>query len=252
LQEAGEVYERIIKMEPTHIGAYNNLAQILGRQSGTCDRIKHLFVEAIHHNPRHHILRYNYGLNLENENFIDEAEVQYLEALDIDPDFHLARKRLNMLRSPDLKPVENVNRKSVKALEALVDSLQKDPDNCELHYECGKILEKLGQIDLAIERYQDTLALSPGHPKTLLQLASMAWNQGLLEECIRLYEELLAVTPEHGQAHFNLGCTLVKQGNLEKALDSMERALLIIPGNQQFLLKKKYIMEKLDRQEAQN
>ncbi|MBC8548190.1 MAG: tetratricopeptide repeat protein [Candidatus Brocadiales bacterium] len=244
MQEASEIYERIIKMDPTYTGAYNNLSQILERQSGTFDRRKHLFVEAIHHNPRRHTLRYNYGVNLERENLIDEAEEQYMAALDIDPDFELAKKRLEILHGQE--PVEN----SVQSLNALVDALEKDPDNCELHYECGKTLEKLGQIDLAIERFQDALALSPGHSGTLFQLASTAWNQGLLDECIRLYEELLTVMPEHSQAHFNLACALVEQGEIEKALYSVENALNIMPGNEKFLLKKENIMGKLDRQEA--
>jgi len=244
MQEASEIYERIIKMDPTYTGAYNNLSQILERQSGTFDRRKHLFVEAIHHNPRRHTLRYNYGINLERENLIDEAEEQYMEALDIDPDFGLARKRLEILRGQE--SVENM----VKSLNVLVDALEKDPDICELHYECGKTLEKLGQIDLAIERFQDALALTPRHSGTLFQLASMAWNQGLIDECIRLYEELLTVMPEHSQAHFNLACALVEQGEIEKALYSMENALNIMPGNEKFLLKKESILGKLDRQEA--
>ncbi len=246
MQEASEIYERIIKMDPTYTGAYNNLSQILERQSGTFDRRKRLFVEAIHHNPRRHTLRYNYGVNLERENLIDEAEEQYMAALDIDPDFSLARKRLDILRSQGEEPVEN----SVKSLDALVAALEKDPDNYELHYECGKILENLGQIDLAIERFQDALALSPGHSGTLFQLASMAWNQGLIDECISLYEELLTVMPEHSQAQFNLSCALAEQGQVEKALSSVENALNIMPGNEKFLLKKKNIMQMLDKQEV--
>ncbi len=250
MQEASEIYQRIIKMAPTYIGAYNNLSQILEQQSGTFDRRKRLFAEAIHHNPREHILRYNYGINLEKENLLDEAEEQYMEALIIDPDFDMARKRLDILHGTCQEPVENVNREPAKALEAFVDALEKEPNNCELHYECGKILEKLGQVDLAIERYRDTLTLRPGHSGTLFQLASMAWNQGIIDECIRLYEEFLTVTPGHSQAHFNLSCALVKQGENEKALNSVKRALAIMPDNHKFLLKKKYIMEKLDRQEA--
>lgn len=248
MQDAGKIYERVIKMDPTHSGAYSNLSQILELQSGTFNRRKSLFVKAIHHNPRMHTLRYNYGINLEKENLFDEAEKQYMEALDIDPDFELAMKRLDTLRGSCLEPVESL----AKSLNVLVGALEKDPDNCELHYECGKTLEKLGQIKLAIERFQDALALSPEHSGTLFQLASMAWNQGLIDECIRLYEELLTVMPEHSQAHFNLGCALVEQGKLDKALYSVESALNIMPGNEKFLLKKIYIMKKLDREEARN
>ncbi len=248
MQEAGEIYERIIEMDPTYTGAYNNLSQILERQSGTFDRRKRLFVDAIHHNPRRHTLRYNYGINLERENLVDEAEEQYVKALDIAPDFDPARRRLDILRNQGDEPVET----SAKSLDAFVAALEKDPDNCELHYECGKTLEKLGQIDLAIERFQDALALSPGHTGTLFQLASMAWHQGLIDECIRLYEELLKVMPEHSQAHFNLCCALIEQGEMEKALFSIKNALSIMPDNEKFLLKKKSIFEKLDRQEASN
>ncbi len=234
MKDASEIYERIIKMDPTHVGAYNNLSQILERQSGTFDRIKRLFVEAIHHNPRQHILRYNYGINLEKASLIDEAEEQYMEALDIDPDFDLARKKLDILHGQGREQVGNVNRESVKALEALVNALEKDPDNCELHYECGKVLEKLGRVDLAIERFRDALALSPEHPATLFQLASMAWSQGLLDECIRLYEELLTVMPDHCQAHFNLSCALVKQGECYEVGGSF--MLRVLPTNSNTIL----------------
>ncbi len=246
MQEASKIYERIIKMDPTYTGAYNNLSQILERQSGTFDRRKRLFVEAIHHNPRRHTLRYNYGVNLERENLIDEAEEQYMAALDIDPDFDLARNRLDILRGQGQDSVEIL----AKSLGVLVGALEKDPNDCELHYECGKVLENLGQVDLAIERFRDALALSPGHSGTLFQLASLAWNQGLIDECIGLYEELLTVMPEHSQAHFNLGCALVEYGKIEKALYSVENALNIMPDNEKFLLKKKNIMQMLDKQEV--
>ncbi len=243
-QEAAKIYERIIEMDPTYTGAYNNLSQILEQQSETFDRRRSLFIKAIHHNPREHTLRYNYGVNLERENLIDEAEEQYMMALDIDPDFGLARKRLDVLHGKVQDPVEN----SVKLLNKHVSALENDPDNCELHYECGKTLEVLGQIDLAIERFQDALALSPGHSGTLFQLASMAWNQGLIDECVELYEELLTIMPEHSQAHFNLCCALVEQGNIEKALYSVENALNMLPGNGKFLHKKESIMKMLDKQ----
>ena len=244
MQEASEIYEKIIEMDPTYTGAYNNLSQILERQSGTFDRRKRLFVEAIHHNPKRHTLRYNYGVNLERENLIDEAEEQYMAALDIDPDFELAKKRLEILHGQET--VED----SVQSLNALVGALENDPDNCELHYECGKALEKLGQIDLAIDRFQDTLSLYPGHSGSLFQLASTAWNQGLIDECVSLYEELLTVMPEHSQAHFNLGCALVEQGNIVNALNSVENALAIMPDNEKFLLKKKNITKILEKQKA--
>jgi len=44
MQEASDIYERIIKMDPTYTSAYNNLSQILERQSGTFDRRRRLFV----------------------------------------------------------------------------------------------------------------------------------------------------------------------------------------------------------------
>ncbi len=246
VQEAGEIYERVIKKDPTHVGAYNNLSQILERQSGSFDRRKRLFVTAIHHNPQHHILRYNYGLILEKENLTDEAEEQYMVALNIDPDFALAGNKLDILRSQGQEPVENM----VKSLDVLVGSLEKDPDNSELHCECGKTLEKLGQIDLAIERFKDALALSPGHTDTLFQLASMAWNQGLINECVSLYEELLTIMPTHSQAHFNLCSALMEQGEIDKALCSVENALSIMPGNEKFLLKKKNIRKMLNKLEV--
>ncbi len=248
MHEACEIHERIIKIDPTYTGAYNNLSQILEQQSGTFDRRKHLFVKAIRHNPRRHTLRYNYGVNLERENLIDEAEEQYMAAVDIDPDFSLARQRLDILSGKNQESVENL----AKSLDAHISAIEDDPDNCELHYECGITLEKLGQIDLAIERFQDALALRPGHSGTLFQLASTAWNQGLIDECISLYEKLLTVMPEHSQAHFNLGCALAEQGKIEKALHSLDNALNIMPGNEKFLNKKKSIMKEPDRQEASN
>jgi hypothetical protein len=51
--------------------------------------------------------------------------------------------------------------------------------------------------------------------------------------------------PEHSQAHFNLGCALVMQGKLEKALISVDNALNIMPDNEEFLLKKKHIVNEL-------
>lgn len=87
-----------------------------------------------------------------------------------------------------------------KALNIIIDALEKSPVNAELRYYCGYVLEQLGQKNEAIEQYQEALAVDPKHPGTLFQLALEAENQGLMEDCRTLYRELFEVSPNHQKA----------------------------------------------------
>ena len=258
--EAIKYYRNLLVLDSSHIGACNNLAQILQNQNESMDEVERLYRQAIQHHPDHHVIHYNLGLFLEKKNRLQEAVKEFRKALAIDPDFQPPKEHLeamainkqtaNQSTIPNRVPAltqtdlgvdalappavvesnpENKERMTgriipgktdmdsnkdtlslirvymdaheyEKALNIIIDALEKSPANAELRYHCGYALEQLGQKDEAIEQYQEALKVNPKHSDTLFQLALEAENQGLMEDCRTLYHELFEVAPDHQKA----------------------------------------------------
>ncbi|MBW1699731.1 MAG: tetratricopeptide repeat protein [Deltaproteobacteria bacterium] len=257
--QAIHYYQQVIELDPTHIGAYNNLAQIFMRHDEMVEKADRIFQIALHRNPQHHVLHYNYGLFWEKKGRFLRAKNQYQKALAIDDGFDPARNRLErihqmqreerrmlnenrpdtntsnpcILKGPDTNEPDrqtvslSERNKLIEDLNALITGIEQNPNNSDLRFRCGYALERLGQKDAALEQYQEALKLNPTHSGVLFQLAVEAENQGLLEDSITLYRELLKESPHHIEAHLNLARILEKQEEQKKALKSDTAGLRI-------------------------
>jgi tetratricopeptide (TPR) repeat protein len=91
----------------------------------------------------------------------------------------------------------------------------------------GQALEQQGQLEEAVQWYQDALRLKPDHPDALVHLGSARVAQGALSEAVPLFREALRVDPNSATAHFNLALALGKLGDLPQAIRQLEAALRV-------------------------
>ncbi|MEW6667471.1 MAG: tetratricopeptide repeat protein [Thermodesulfobacteriota bacterium] len=223
--EAEEVYRKVLTVAPDHVGAVNNLALILQQHPSGVLEARRLYERAVSLNPRHHVLRFNYGRLLEKAGLPVEARDQYRDALKIHPAFEEARRQLERMTFPgspgkveEHPPAREAAAKHgvsvfrhlparaedflrrerwIGALELLVPMLEEAPDDCEVRFGCARAIEGMGKRDEALEQYQEILARNPRHTETHYRLALECMRQGLFDDCTKLCRRLLEIQPDH-------------------------------------------------------
>ncbi|MEI7455488.1 MAG: tetratricopeptide repeat protein [Nitrosomonadales bacterium] len=137
------------------------------------------------------------------------------------------------------------------------------PDDFEVHYNLGLILQALGRLEEAVASYRWALQLNPDYAPgynnlgvTLQELGRLEeaegcyrraveikpdyvnahHNLGIVLQCLNRFEQAesihlktLQLKPDHAEAHCNLGIVLLSQGKNDEAVKSFRRALQIKP-----------------------
>lgn len=116
-----------------------------------------------------------------------------------------------------------------KAIEHYYKSLQIKPDSAEAHNNLGIALYDLGKLDEAIEHYKKALELNPNFSEPHYNLAVVLTRQEKADEAIAEYHQALRFKPDDADALSNLGLLLAKKGNFSKAIEYYKKALELEP-----------------------
>ena len=112
-------------------------------------------------------------------------------------------------------------------------------------------LQQRGDLERAKSAYQEALALAPGHPGVMSNLAAVFIELKQFPEARALCESLLEMNPRDETALLKLADCLLKQGSAEAALLSYDKALGVRPEYAHALNNRGIALLKLNRpQEA--
>lgn len=91
-------------------------------------------------------------------------------------------------------------------------------------------LERQGQTALvagdangATDAFEAALAVQPGHPLIVLDLAEAARRQGMQGKALRYYRDVLDIDPQNVAALAGEGAALAEKGAMEKARRNLAR-----------------------------
>lgn len=90
-------------------------------------------------------------------------------------------------------------------------------------------LVRAGKLAEAEAECRRRLALRPGHPETLNNLANVLEDLGRPGEAEQMYAEAIAARPDFAEAHYNLGLLFHNQRRLAEAEAAYRRALALRP-----------------------
>jgi tetratricopeptide (TPR) repeat protein len=170
----------------------------------------------------------NLGLALFQKESVDEAMVQYQEALQINPDDVLAHNDLGnaLLKKGHVD----------KAMVQYQEALRINPDFALAHNNLGLALFKKGDVDEAMVQYQKALQINPDYALARNNLGFALFQKGRVDEAIVQYQEALKINPHINlhiaQVHDNLGNALFKRGDVDEAIAQFQKALQIDPDNE--------------------
>jgi tetratricopeptide (TPR) repeat protein len=183
---------------------------------------KTLWSRAISCTQQNYVAHFNLGVVCADRGQLEKALAQYIEALNIRPDYVEARFNLGVA-------LAGLGRLDDAAL-AYRQVVELEPEFAYAHVNLGAVLAKLGQTDEAIAQYETALEIEPENASARNNLGNVLASRGLVDEAIAQYGEALRIQPDYAEAHNNLGAALVRRGLVDEAIVQFQKALEINPN----------------------
>jgi protein O-mannosyl-transferase len=108
-------------------------------------------------------------------------------------------------------------------------TLDKNPGCWMCRNNLGILLARSGQLQAAIEQYEQALRIRPNYTDAYNNLGNALLRTGLVSEAMGQYEQALKFDPDYPYAHYNLGFALYQMGRVQEAMGHYEQALKLKP-----------------------
>lgn len=112
-------------------------------------------------------------------------------------------------------------------LETLKAALERQPEHAELHYHCGRVLDRLGRRMDAIGENEKAVALNPNFTKALIELGKLYQATDRAADAATRLEQAIAAGAEYADVYYMLGNLYRVQGQIGRARSAYRRALAI-------------------------
>ena len=117
------------------------------------------------------------------------------------------------------------------ALKSYQKSLSISPDDADVHYSVGVILERKGDIDKAVSEYERSISLDKNNGDAHRRLAEIYTLKGDLKKAITEYKHIIDKAPDNPVVHFRLAKVYLRVSSLTDAKKSLEMAIKLDPKN---------------------
>jgi tetratricopeptide (TPR) repeat protein len=247
-KEAEEAYRQVIRLQPDHATAHNNLGDALNRQKlhneaeaayRQAIRLKPDFHEAYSNlgNALNALERHkdaetacrqairlkhdcssahnNLGIALNRQGKHKEAEAAFRQAIRLEPDDPVAQTNLGGALTRQGRYVE--------AEAALRQVIRIRPNDPEAHDNLGLVLFHQRRYQEAETSHRHAIGLKPDYAKGYFNLGNALHLQGRYKEEEAAFRQAIRLQPDDPEAHCNLGHVLRDQGQFREALVSLRR-----------------------------
>jgi protein O-mannosyl-transferase len=93
----------------------------------------------------------------------------------------------------------------------------------------GRALDGVGQTDVALLLYAESVRIQPHYPQAQYNLGMALWNKGRLDEACEHLAAAVRLVPENAEARYFLGTALMENGKLDNAVTQFTEALRLKP-----------------------
>ncbi|MCP4658640.1 MAG: sulfatase-like hydrolase/transferase [bacterium] len=116
------------------------------------------------------------------------------------------------------------------AREVFLEAVTLRPEEPLLFFYLGWTAERLGDLETAVQDYEQALALDPDHSQALTNLGNLHSDQGRSAAAEEYLRRAAASTPYRAEVHYNLGVIAFRRGENRRSRGFFERALKIESG----------------------
>jgi tetratricopeptide (TPR) repeat protein len=229
------LWQDTLRKSPNSWMVYTNLGNALV-QEGKIDEAIPYHEQALKLAPNLHDTHWNVGEGLmrradrepdpaKRDAMIDAAEAQFKRAMEINPNgFAPAYDSLGKIEMSYRHNLEAAEKYFKRAVEIA-------PQWDEANYDYGRLLEKMGRIDEAIDHYRTAVAYKPDYADAHEHLGILLAQQGQLNEATWNFHELVRLEPDNPQAHVYLAAVLMKRQMTGEAIAELHAALRLAPNH---------------------
>ena len=112
-------------------------------------------------------------------------------------------------------------------LSTISVALERQPVHAELHYHCGRVLEKLGRDDEAIDANERAVGIDPKMTRALIELGKLYGKTDRKADATTRLERAVAAGAEYADVYYLLGNLYRDQGQVGRARTAYRKALTI-------------------------
>ena len=243
-QDAQNYYQKVLKIDPNHFTALNNLGAIY-QSIKDHQKAKSCYEKAIEINPNYADAYNNLGLVFHGQADYQKAKSCYEKAIEINPNYVGAHNNLGVI----FKELEE----NQKAKNCYEKAIEIDPNYVGAHNNLGVIFKELGENQKAKECFKKVIEINPDHINTHFNLGIIFKELEENQKAKRCFEKVIEINPNYSEAHNNLGNVFKDLGNLQKAEECYEKAIKLKPNykdaydNLDYLLKEKRLLTKIGK-----
>lgn len=191
------------------IGKYNQVVDQYRRATGT--------------SPDHAMAYVNWGIELAQDEHIDEALAKFEKAAEMAPsraepwtNWGVALAKCGQLD---------------EAIGKFKRALEIDPKSANNYMLWGAALIEQGKMEEAIVKYNHAMELAPDNPEPYVNLGVAMARIGRYPDAIRHFKESLAKHSQQPHVYFLWGAVLAELGQYEEAIDKFKATLRFIPSH---------------------
>ena len=255
LDEAEQLYRRILAAEPRHFDGLHLLGAIFSQRGDHAAAVRQIDA-AIVVNPNVAAAHNNRGAALSALGRLEEALASYDRAVALMPDYiDAARSRADALmglgrfedavaaydragaldpKTADLLLKRGQALMALNRVEQAVDSydgaIARDPGYRDAHLNRGIALSRLGRFDDAVASYDRAIALDPTGAEAFSNRGATLRALRRFDDAVASHDRAVALAPRHASVHNNRGVALKDMGRLDEALASFDAAIGLQPA----------------------
>jgi tetratricopeptide (TPR) repeat protein len=112
-------------------------------------------------------------------------------------------------------------------LRTIQAALERQPEHAELHHHCGRVLERLGRRQAAIDANERAVRIDPKFTRALIELGKLYQQTDRNADATTRLEQAVAAGAEYADVYYLLGNLYRDQGQTQRAQSAYRRALRI-------------------------
>ena len=141
------------------------------------------------------------GFALHKQGYLNEAVINYEQAILIDTNFIFAHNNLGNA----FKDLGKFN----EAILKYQDSIRLNPNYAEAYYNQGLVYKKLNQYNESIKSFKYALKIKPNYLDAYFDLGQVLVTVGQFEEAIKNFQKAIDIKPNLSSAYNNIFFTLL-------------------------------------------
>ena len=216
LDEAKKIYLQILKINPNHVNAHNNLGAAY-KQLGEIQKAKSCFEKVIQLNPNDVDGHNNLGLLLFELKEIQKAKSFFEKTIQLNPNYVEAHNNLGTIFK-ELKEFQ-------KAKDCYERAIQLNPNYTIAHYNLGIIFKQFGLSQKAVGYFEKAIEINPNYAAAYNGLGIIFTELGNnIKKAKSCFEKAIKINPNYADIYWNLHSLV---SNIDEAIEILKKLIHI-------------------------